>query len=134
MSLFYYYYHLLTGDSYPPVLLPLGCLQLSLLEVIALDECLPDSALQEPSYRPERGPEGHGGHGEVFFANQEMHRKKGFESVEQLVSAISALQLNDKDATYFEDIFWISFSRMTAQARLGRLSKLKPRTSTRKRP
>jgi hypothetical protein len=31
MSLFYYYYYLLIGDSYPLVLLPLCCLQLSLL-------------------------------------------------------------------------------------------------------
>ena len=47
MSLFYYYYYLLIGDRYPLVLLPLGCLQLSLLEVIALDEFVisPDPVL-----------------------------------------------------------------------------------------
>jgi hypothetical protein len=67
MSLFYYYYNLLTGDSYHPVLLPLGCLQLSLLEVIALDECLPDRALQESVYRPEGGAEGHGGHRKILL-------------------------------------------------------------------
>lgn len=57
-----------------------------------------------------------------FFANQEMLRKKGFESAEQLASAISAPQLIGEDATKFEDIFSLGFSRMTPQARLGRLS------------
>jgi len=57
-----------------------------------------------------------------FFANQEMLKKKGFESVEQLASAISAPQLTGEDATKFEDIFGLGFSRMTSQARLGRLS------------
>jgi hypothetical protein len=49
MSLFYYYYYFLIGDSYPLVLLPLGCLQLSLLEVIALDEFVisPDPFIQK---------------------------------------------------------------------------------------
>jgi hypothetical protein len=48
MSIIYYYYYLLIGDSYPLVLLPLGCLQLSLLEVIALDEFMisPDPFIQ----------------------------------------------------------------------------------------
>ena len=57
-----------------------------------------------------------------FFANQEMLQKKGFASAEGLASAISAPQLTGDDATKFEDIFGLGFSRMTAQARLGRLS------------
>jgi hypothetical protein len=93
MSLFYYYYHLLTGDSYHLVLLPVGCLQLSLLEVIALDECLPDSALQEPLYRPERAQKAIGDIEKYFFADQEMLRKKSFESAEErafdMVRAVS---------------------------------------------
>jgi hypothetical protein len=51
-----------------------------------------------------------------------MLRKKGFKSAEQLASAISAPQLTSEDATKFEYIFGLGFSRMTAQARLGRLS------------
>ena len=57
-----------------------------------------------------------------FFANQEMLQKKGFTSAEGLASAISAPQLTGDDATKFEDIFGLGFSRMSAQARLGRLS------------
>jgi hypothetical protein len=57
-----------------------------------------------------------------FIANQEMLRKKGFELAEQLASPISAPQLTGEDATKFEDIFELGFSRMTTQARLGRIS------------
>jgi hypothetical protein len=56
-----------------------------------------------------------------FFANQEMLQKKGFGSAEQLASAISAPELSMDDATKFEDIFGLGFSRMSATARLGRL-------------
>jgi hypothetical protein len=51
-----------------------------------------------------------------------MLRKNGFESAEQLASAISTPQLTGEDATKFEDIFGLGFSRMTAQAGLGRIS------------
>lgn len=57
-----------------------------------------------------------------FFANQEMLRKKGFETAEQLASEISAPQLTGEAATKFEDIFGLGFAVMTPQARLGRLS------------
>jgi hypothetical protein len=113
MILFYYYYQLLTGDSYPPVLLPLGCLQLSLLEVIAPDECLPQTVLSKNPYIGQKGAQKATEDIEkYFFANQEMLRKKGFESAEQQASAISAPQLTDEDATKFEDVFGLGFSCM----------------------
>jgi hypothetical protein len=73
-------------------------------------------------YRPERGQKASEDIENYFFANQEMLRKKGFESAEQLASAISAPQPTGEDATKFEDIFGPGFSSITAQARLGRLS------------
>lgn len=57
-----------------------------------------------------------------FFANQEMLKKKGYESAEALASAISAPQLVGEDATKFEDIFGLGFATLTPRARLGRLS------------
>ncbi|OPX77821.1 MAG: hypothetical protein A4E45_01765 [Methanosaeta sp. PtaB.Bin039] len=57
-----------------------------------------------------------------FFANQEMLRKKGYDSAEALASAISAPQLAGEDATKFEDIFGLGFAALTPRARLGRLS------------
>jgi hypothetical protein len=57
-----------------------------------------------------------------FFANQEMLKKKGIESAEDLASRVSAPQLSGEDASVFEDIFGLGFGNMTAQARLGRIS------------
>jgi len=61
-----------------------------------------------------------------FFANQEMLKKKGYESAEQLASAVSAPVLSSEDATKFEDIFGLGFSTLTPQARLGRISTAAP--------
>lgn len=56
-----------------------------------------------------------------FFANQEMLRRKGITSAEQLASEISSPVLSGELATVFEDIFGLGFSRMAAPARLQRL-------------
>jgi len=61
-----------------------------------------------------------------FFANQEMLKKKGYESTEQLASAVSAPVLSSEDASKFEDIFGLGFSTLTPQARLGRISTAAP--------
>lgn len=57
-----------------------------------------------------------------FFANQEMLKKKGFESVEALASAMSAPTMSGEDALKFEDIFGLGFQNLTPRARLGRVS------------
>ena len=57
-----------------------------------------------------------------FFANQEMLKKKGFESVEALASAMSAPAMSGEDALKFEDIFGLGFQNLTPRARLGRVS------------
>lgn len=57
-----------------------------------------------------------------WFANQEMLKKKGFGSAEALASAVSAPELVGDDATKFEDIFGLGFSKLLPQARLARLS------------
>lgn len=57
-----------------------------------------------------------------FFANQEMLKGKGIGSAEQLASKISAPELVGDDATNFEDIFGLGFSKLLPQARLARLS------------
>jgi len=57
-----------------------------------------------------------------FFANQEMLKKKGIASAEDMASRISAPVLSGEDATIFEDIFGLGFANKTAQARLGRVS------------
>ena len=49
-------------------------------------------------------------------------KKKGYESAEQLASAVSAPTLVGEDATKFEDIFGLGFSNLTPQARLGRIT------------
>jgi hypothetical protein len=57
-----------------------------------------------------------------FFANQEMLKNKGIASAEALASKISAPQLVGDDATMFEDIFGLGFSKLMPEARLARLS------------
>jgi hypothetical protein len=57
-----------------------------------------------------------------FFANQEMLKIKGIASAEALASKISAPQLVGDDATMFEDIFGLGFSKLMPEARLARLS------------
>jgi predicted SPOUT superfamily RNA methylase MTH1 len=59
-----------------------------------------------------------------FFANPEMLRKKGFESADQLALAVSAPQLTNEDATKYVrgHLRARASTRMTTQARLGRLS------------
>lgn len=57
-----------------------------------------------------------------FFANQEMLKNKGIASAEALASRISAPQLVGDDATMFEDIFGLGFSKLMPEARLARLS------------
>jgi hypothetical protein len=57
-----------------------------------------------------------------FFANEEMLKKKSIQSAEDLASRVFAPQLSGEDASIFEDIFGLGFSRMTSQSRLGRLS------------
>lgn len=57
-----------------------------------------------------------------FFANQEMLKKKGVESVEALASAMSAPTMSGEDALKFEDIFGLGFQNLTPRARLGRVS------------
>ena len=61
-----------------------------------------------------------------FFANQEMLKNKGIASAEALASKISAPQLVGDDATMFEDIFGLGFSKLMPEARLARLSKEAP--------
>ncbi len=57
-----------------------------------------------------------------FFANQEMLKAKGIGSAEDLASRISAPQLSGEDATKFEDLFGLGFSKLLPEARLARLS------------
>ena len=61
-----------------------------------------------------------------FFVNQEMLKNKGIASAEALASKISAPQLVGDDATMFEDIFGLGFSKLMPEARLARLSKEAP--------
>jgi len=61
-----------------------------------------------------------------FFANQEMLKNKGIASAEALASKISAPQLVGDDATMFEDIFGLGFSKLMPEARLARLSEEAP--------